>query len=276
MSTESQHLIRLGNVLAERGAPVERVLSAVEVAGTDNVYLGFSALSSRVEVTLPIHPTVLEVVAPGTALPDPPPENGVIRVSASNGARIAAGVTWFGAINARDAIDQLVPSSVRDAWLQIVNPMVRNAHGSMMNRTKFLTEERGAISVRYPTRPSDVEEAFVKLVDEHLTRTGASESQRALWKALYPVSGTGRVLSITTECTADGPSSRLAITNDNHTFDQAIDLLKVMCKPTQATSAAVNLGTLSAVLETNKLMAVELVIDRKDSDLIVWLPPRGR
>lgn len=274
MSAESEQLVRLANVLAERGAPTERVLTAVEVAGTDNVYLGFSALTSGVEVMLPIHPAVMEAVAPGTSLPDPPPETGVIRMSAPGGDRIAAGVTWFGAINAGDATDQLAPEPVRGAWFQVVNPMVRSAHGSMMNRTKYLTEQRGAISVRYPARSGDVETAFVKLVDDHLTRIGATEDQRARWTKLYPVSGIGRVLSITTECTAAGPSSELAVTNDHHTFDQAIDLLKVIGDPMQATVAAAGLGALSAALGAETLMAVELVIGARTTDLIVWLPPR--
>ena len=67
LSTEAPHLIRLGDVLAERGAPVNPILSAVTTAGTSSVYLAASTRSRRIDLLVPFHPDALAAVAPQAA-----------------------------------------------------------------------------------------------------------------------------------------------------------------------------------------------------------------
>lgn len=274
MSTESEHLIRLANVLADRGGPIERILAALRIVGTDNAYLGFSALSSRLDLMMPIHPAVMEAAAPDVKLPDSLPANGLIRMSV-DGDRVSVGVLSIGNINARVATEELIPGPASDKWFHVINPMVRAARGTMLNRTKFLTHGLGAISVSYPARSGSDESDFTKLVAEHMERIALPEAQRLLWqKNLYPVSGVGRVLSIVSECTPDGPTPTFTVLNDATTFDQAIDLLKVMADPVQTRVAAVGLGTISGTLDMHQLMGIEIVLGASASDVIVWLPPR--
>lgn len=273
MSTENEQLIRLANVLAERGVAFERLLAALRIVGTDNAYLGFGVLSSRVDAMLPVHSRVLEAAAPGVAPPESMPEGGLIRMSVE-ADRETVGVTTIGNINARVAAEELVPGPARDAWWHIINPLVRTAGGQMMNRTKYLTHPTASLSVKYPARTGSDEAAFTKLVDEHMERIALPASQRALWKRLYPVSGVGRVLSIITHCTPDGPTPTFSVLNDAQTFDQAIDLLKVMAAPQLTPGAAAVLGGISGTLEYNYVMGIEIIVGETASDMIVWLPPR--
>ncbi len=69
VSTEAAHLIRLGDVLAERGAPVSPILAAVTTAGTSSVYLAVSMRSRRIDLLVPFHPDALAAVAPQAAPP---------------------------------------------------------------------------------------------------------------------------------------------------------------------------------------------------------------
>jgi hypothetical protein len=88
VTSEAQHPSRLTGVLEERDAPVERLLASVQAAGPNNVFLEIAGLSRRLELLLPVHPAVLEVVAPGIAMPDPAPARG--RGLDEYGARIGS------------------------------------------------------------------------------------------------------------------------------------------------------------------------------------------
>lgn len=77
MPTEGEQLNRLAEVLQHRGAPLERVLSAVSVSGMSTLHLGVSALSQCMQLLMPIRPETLEIVAPGVQ-PPPMPEKGVV------------------------------------------------------------------------------------------------------------------------------------------------------------------------------------------------------
>lgn len=273
MSLESGYRLRLAELLAERNAPVEPLLNAIELGGASQVYLGFGALSNRVHLMLPRHPAVLHEVAPSQFLPERLQPRGVLRVEC-DGPSMAVGLVTMDAVPARDALEELDDEERAARWAPILEPLLSFANGLIMNRTRFLTETRAVISVAYQPRTGDAERAFLKGIDEHFARIGLANESIAMWNRLYPASGAGRLLSITTELGASGPSARTGVLNDNNTFDQAIDLIKV-ANAGDATPAAVRLGALSGALEINSILGSEILLaNDRAADVMVWLPPK--
>lgn len=271
MSVETEQLIRLSQVLAERGTPLEGTFAAITAAGTASVYLGIAALSPRLDVMLPMNRVYLDTAVPGLELPDPVPARGVIRLSRDR-ARLDAAVVAIGEVTAQQAVDELVPPAVRDAWRSVIEPLLA-AGGKVMHRARFLTDERARISVSFGVRAGDAETRFASAMSEHLWRIGASETQRRQWQDVYAMTGAGRVLSIISECTPGGMTPYLAILDDHTSFDHAIDLAKLL-EPNRATLAAIELGTISGSLGIERLMGVETVLGTDSPELFVWLPPR--
>lgn len=273
MTVETGYRVRLGELLAERNAPVERLLKAVDLVGPSQVYLGFAALSNRLCLLLPRHPAVLHEVAPGKVLPERLRPRGVIRVEC-DGSDVAVGLVTMDAIPARDALEELEDEERAARWKPIVESLLSFANGLIMNRTQFLTETRSLISVAYQSRSGDAEGAFLKGIEEHFMRIGLASESVAMWNRLYPTSGPGRLLSVTTELGPMEPTSRTGILNDNNSFDQAIDLIRIM-NPVNATAAAVRLGAMSATLGIESILGSEILLaNNRAPDVMVWLPPK--
>lgn len=258
--SDEQHLQRITRVLEERAIPVQRPLLVVRAVGAVNVYLGVSTLTERVQLLVPFHRDALTAIglaastASGTRL----------SVSAYH-EQLTAAAMISGAVSRRDAVEDVGPPTGREAWLALVETL---SGGAIGNRMRYLTEERGAITIMYPPRSGESEAAFVGNLAAVANQLGISDS----WRALYAEAGEGRAdIGVTTECTSAGPAARLALRFGQTGFDRAIDLVKTMGNIDQARDAAVRMGMLAGTLEVETLRSVEAVFDREELDLICWI-----
>ena len=96
---EAPHLIRLGDVLKQREAPVLPVLTAVTVSGTSSVHLAASARGRRLDLLMPFNADALHAIAPGVA-PPPVPPRSMIRISI-DGDALGAALVVVGAVAPR-------------------------------------------------------------------------------------------------------------------------------------------------------------------------------
>lgn len=266
----SGYRVRMAELLAERNASVESLLRVVDLVRPAQMYLGLAALSNRVHLLLPCDAAILREVAPGCALPERLGSNSVLRVEC-DGPALAVGVVT---IDANRALDELEDAERATCWKAVVDALLSFANGVVMNRTQFLTETRAAIAVKYQPRSGDAECAFLRGVHDHFARIGLSAEQAAIWNRLYSASGSGRLLSISTELGPKAPTSRTGVLNDNISFDQAIDLINLV-NPIDATAAALRLGAVSGALEINSILGSEILLaNDRDPDVMVWLPPK--
>lgn len=265
MSTEAPHLLRLTRVLEERGIPVAPVLAVATTVGTENVFLAVGTLTGRVQLLVPSHPDAVAAVAPSATMPA---GRSMLLVSACGTQPLAAAAVILGAASAREAVDDVGPEPARQAWLSIVE---LRSGGSIRNRTRYLSEERGAVTMLFPQRTGDAETTFVRELAAVATRLGMSSN----WQPLYEEAGAGAAeLSVITECTRTGPAARLGLRFGPTRWDRAIDLVKAMVDVDRARAAAVCMGMLAGALEIETLRGVEAVFDNDAPDLVVWLKLR--
>lgn len=274
MSTEGQRLQRITRVLEGRGAPLERVLGAVTVSGTSTLFLGIAALSSRLELRVPVRPDALAAVAPDLA-PPPQPPKGMLRLFV-DGAQVDPAVLTVGATPARAAVDELIaPGAAHDAWYAIVDTMpVLAAGGAIMNRTKYLAHDRAAIAVAFPARAADAEPGFVQRISGLAGVVGLSLDHQAAWKRVAATAGAGPI-SVSTECSTQGPAPYLSCVYGHSPWDQAIDLVQVLVDEARARQVAATLGALAAALEVDQPRGLEIVFKANRADVIVWLGPQA-
>ena len=258
--SDDQLLQRITRVLEERAIPVQRPLDVVRAVGAENVYLGVSTLTERVQLLVPFQREALVAIGLATST-----VMGSRLTVAAHREQLSAAVMISGAVSWREAVGDVGPPGSRDAWLSLVESL---SGGSIANRMRYLTEERGTITIMYPPRTGEAETTFVRELAGIATRLGVPDS----WRALYAEAGEGRAdLGVTTECTSTGMAARLALRFGNTVFDRAIDLVKTLGDIDQARAAAVRMGMLAATLEIDTLRSVEAVFDRDEPDLICWV-----
>lgn len=262
MSAEG-HLAHFTRVLDERGIAAAPVFAVVHAVGIANVFLGVGTLSGRLQLLIPAHPGALAIVAPGATLP----ERSMLLVSARAGAPIAAGVVIGGAASACQAVDEVGPAAARHLWLPIIESLMGAAGGAIRNRTRYLGEERGTITIPFSPR-DDVRQAAL---GAELATLAARLGVPASWRLAYDDAGPHADFSVTTECVPAGPGARLALRFGPATWDRVIDLGKAMLDVDTARDAAVRMGTLAGGLGIDSVRGVDAVFDPAAPDLVVWL-----
>jgi hypothetical protein len=263
VSAEGPHLQRLTRVLEQHGIAVEPVLRVATAVGTDNIFLGLGTISQRIQLLVPSHRDALAVVAPTASLPD----RSMLLVSTYQSEPLTAAAVIGGAVTPRQAVDDVGPPAARKAWLSAVNLV---AGGQVRNRTRYLTEERGAITLLFSERSGAAEALFTSEVDTLASELGAP----ATWRRVYDEAGRGVDVSITTECTTQGPAANVGLRFGATTWDRAIDLAKALVTVDAARDAAVRMGMVASALEVDALKGVEAIVDAKAPDLVVWLKLR--
>lgn len=266
MSTDGPYLVRMTRVLEERGIAVEPVLSIVSAVGADNVFLGVGTLSDRVQLLVPSHRDALAIVAPSATLP----ERSMLLVAVRAGEAVTAAAVLGGATTSQQAVDEVGPEPARAAWLPVIDSLVGLSGGVIRNRTRYLGDERGTITVMYPPRSGASEALFGAEVGSVAERIGAPP----IWRKVYEEAGRGADVGVTTECTRTGPLPRIALRFGTATWDRAIDLAKALVDANSARDAAVRMGMLAGGLEVDTLRGVETVVDATAPDVVVWLKLR--
>jgi hypothetical protein len=142
--------------------------------------------------------------------------------------------------------------------------------GSVRNRTRDLTRDGGSITLSCAERSGDAEATFQR----ELGGLAAQLGTPADWRAVYAEAGAGADLGVTTECTAQGISSRIALRFGPTRWDRAIDLANAFGDAERARDAAVRMGTLAGQFEIDNVLGVETVHDPRHPDLVVWLKLR--
>jgi len=256
-------------VLEERGIAIEPALSVATACGTESVFLGVGTLTDRIHLLVPSRAETLAIVAAGAALPS----RSMLLVSAHRAEPLVAGAVIGGPTTARQAVDDVGPPAARPLWLPIVESLASLSGSAIKNRTRYLTQERGTITVMCPQRSGTEEAAFGAALAAVANHLGVP----ATWPRVYDEAGAGAEVGVTTECAASGPLSRLALRFGSASWDRAIDLVKAMVDADRARGAAVRMGTLAGGLEIETLRGVDAVIDASAPDLVVWLrlPPFG-
>jgi hypothetical protein len=263
VSSDGPHLIQLTRVLEQHGIAVQPVLSVVMAVGVDNVFVGVGTISQRIQLLVPSHRDALAVVAPGATLPD----RSMLLVSAYGSDKLSGAAVIGGATTSRQAVDEVGPAKARAQWLSVVDLV---SGGQVRNRARYLTEERGSITVLFPPRTGATEALFGGEVDTLASELGVPAS----WKRVYDAAGRGVDVSITTECTAAGPAARLGLRFGSTTWDRAIDLAKALVDADHARDAAVRMGMVAAALGVNELRGVEAIVDPTAPDVVAWLKLR--
>ena len=254
-------------MLEERGIALEPALSVVTAVGIENVFLGVGSLSDRIHLLVPSRAEVLAIVSPGAVLPS----RSMLLVSANRAESLRAAAVIGGPTTAREAVDEVGPPAARRTWLSIIESLVGVSGAGIKNRTRYLTEERGTITVSYAQR-TDVEEAPFRA-----TLTAAANRLRVpeAWQRVYDEAGASAAeFSVTTECASSGLLTRMALRFGYASWDRAIDLAKAMVDADRARSAAVRMGTLAGVLDVQTLRGVDAMIDAYEPDLVVWMQLR--
>jgi hypothetical protein len=203
------------------------------------------------------------MVAPGAILP----QRSMLLVSVHRDEPLAAGAVIGGPTTAKQAVDEVGPAAARQTWLPIIESLAGMSGAAIRNRTRYLGEERGTITIMYPAAltPTRCSSAL----SLRRWRTACGFRRRGGASTTRP--GPGADFSFTTECTATGPLARMALRFGNASWDRAIDLANALAGVDRARDAAVRMGTLASGLEVETLRGVEAVIDATASDLIVWL-----
>lgn len=259
---------RLGEVLAERGVPVDPIRAAITEAGSTRVYLAASAFSHRIDLLLPFQPAALVAIAPRIAVPSIPPR-AMLLISA-DGEQLAASMVVMGAVAASDAIADVAPAGGRDAWRAIVDSLIALPGGTLTSRTRSLTDARGTIAIRYLDRDPEADPPLQDGIVDIAAKLGVSETQRALWRKLHAANGVGPAVTIATHCVESGPAPELGFLYRATQWDHAITLANLIASGALARSVAAALGTLAGTLQVDELSAVEVLLGRGEPDVVVW------
>ena len=269
---DNEALARLESVLHERQASVAPLLAAVSSSGTSDALLAASALCRRIDLLLPFQNDALAAVAPAL-LPPAPLARQMLRVyadgSALRAARVIAGVSEPGV-----AVAELAAAPAAAVWLPIVQTLCDRG-GKINARTELLSEPRGAIGVRFGARSAADDVRLVQEVAHLAGRLGLTEAQCALWQRLHATIGEDVSVVVTTQCTPTGPTPRLGFTYATRSFDRAVELARAMLDLEAARRAAASLGRLAGLLESERMMAVEVVFAAQGPDLIAWTKLRS-
>lgn len=275
MSTEAEILIRVADVLAQRDVPMQPVLAALQGGGTSWSYVGVSALTDRMGLLVPSTPEAFRALRPDLDVPEVPPD-ALWRVRIA-GSQFEVGVAITDLRGPRETVEDLVPAPAREPWLSTIWGLLGFATGAMMNFTRWYTAPRATMSIKYPDREGELEEQFVRGLDDIAARLGISAAQRTLWKTIYPLAGANVALSVSTECGPGGPEPRLAIQWGASTWNRTIDVTNAILGKTSALAreAAARLGMLAGALEIEEPRGLEIVLGTGERpEVMVWLAPR--
>lgn len=254
------HLDRLVRVLDERAIPTRRLVAVTEAVGAAKVYLGIGTFSDRVQMIVPA--SAVAHVAPDSVMP----ERSMLLVSARQ-SELTAGAIIGGQATLDQAVNDVAPAPFQSAWREVLAAMTS---GSVRNRTRDLTRDGGSITLSCAERSGDAEATFQRELGGLAARLGTP----ADWRAVYAEAGAGADLGVTTGCTAQGISSRIALRFGATRWDRAIDLASAFGDAERARDAAVRMGTLAGQFEIDNVLGVETVHDPRDPDLVVWLKLR--
>lgn len=275
MSTEAEILIRVADVLAQRDVPLQPVLAALQAGGTLSSFLAVSALSDRMGLLVPSKPEAFSALRPDVPVPSEPLD-ALWRVRI-DGSRFEIGVSITDLRGPRETVADLVPAAAQESWLSTIQALLGFSGGAMMNFTRWHTEQRASMSIKYPAREGAAEDQFVRGIGEVAARLGISAAQRALWKTIYPLAAANVALSVSTDCGPSGPEPHLSIQYGASTWDRIIDVTNAIVGRTsaEARESAARLGTLSAALEIEQPRGLTIVLDAGERpEVMVWLAPR--
>ncbi len=269
---ESPHLQKLADLLDARGLPMEPILEAVMVAGSAEVYLAASTLSRRLDLLVPFSDAALRSVAPGVDAPEPPARS-MLRISAS-GEHIDSALVIVGPVEPRAAIDEVAPAGGREAWMLAVEDILRATAGAITSRSRWLTHRRGSIAIQVPPRPEEDDGLLDRLDDVgHVLRIPAMEQEQ--WKSCARTLVPGEPFTLTTHCTAAGPSANLAMLYRTTSWDGAVQVARVLLDRDNARQSAASLGEVAGILRQDAIKGVEIVLEQRGiPDVVVWLTLR--
>jgi hypothetical protein len=272
VSSEGQRLQQINDLLAQRGVSVRPVLDAVVASGgAGSAAWGVSATSQRLELLTPVKHEALVAVAPDSQLPTNLPAKGFLRYTL-DGSKVAVALMSVETLDARETVDELVPpGATRSAWYAAMELLPTG--GAVLNRFRYLTEQRWAISNTYVARDAAAQADFVRQTTALLEHLDIPATQAALWPAIAEAAGPGPVL-IRTESDASGPLPRISFLYSAPEWDRAIDLVKIVA-PDRATAIASTFGLLSTTLKVERLRGIEVVLGEGGADVIPWLSKFG-
>lgn len=176
-----------------------------------------------------------------------------------------------------ETVEDLVPAPAREAWLSAIEQLLGFANGAMMNFTRWYTEPRASMSIKYPERDGHLENELVRGIDDVAARLGVGAHQRQLWKTIYPLAAANVALSVSTACGPAGPERSLGILYGASTWDRTINVTNAIAGRTsvEAREAAARLGMLAGALELEQPRGLEIVLGAGDRpEVLVWLAPR--
>lgn len=275
MSTEAEILIRVADVLAQRDVPMQPVLAALQAGGTSSSYIGVSALTDRMGLLVPSAPEAFAALRPDLEVPSAPLD-ALWRVRI-DGSQFDVGIAVTDLRGPRETVEDLVPTPAREPWLSMIQSLLSFADGAMMNFTRWFTEPRASMAIKYPAREGALEEQFVQGLDDVAARLGVSAAQRALWKTIYPLAAANVALSVSTDCGHEGPEPLLAIQYGASTWNRTIDVTNAILGKTsvEAREVAARLGMLAGALEIDQPRGLTIVLGTGERpDVMVWLAPR--
>lgn len=276
MSSEAEILIRLSDVFAQRDIPIQPVLKAIQAGGTNRAYVVVSAFTDRMALFLPSTPDVLTALRPDLKVSDVPPEGATWRIEIDRD-QFKIGVTITDRRGPTETVEDLVPAPARTAWLSTIERLLGFASGAMMNFTRWYTQPGASMAIKYPERSGQLEDEFVRGLDDVTAQLGVSAAQRELWKTLYPLAAANVALSVSTYCGPTGPERSLGILYGASTWDRTISVTNAIAGRTsvEAREVATRLGMLAGALELEQPRGLEIILDASNRpEVMVWLAPR--
>jgi len=251
------------------------VLAALQAGGTSSSYIAVSALTDQMGLLVPSTPEAFSALRPDLDVPEVPLD-ALWRVRIA-GSQFEVGIAITDLRGPRETVEDLVPAPAREPWLSTIQALLGFSHGAMMNFTRWYTAPRATMSIKYPDREGELEEQFVRGIDDVAARVGISVAQRTLWKTIYPLAAANVALSVSTECGSEGPEPRLAVQWGASTWDRTIDVTNAILGRTsvEAREAAARLGMLAGALEIEQPRGLEIVLGTGERpEVMVWLAPR--
>jgi hypothetical protein len=264
-------LSRLAVALGMRDGAAAPVLAAVTATGgAGDLLVGASAHERRVDVVMPYAPGAWTALGGDPATAAKSPLGIRARV---DGDAVSAALLTSPTPTPREAVDELAPPAVRDAWWDYVDQFCTIADARLVGATRWL-DGRCSLDVRYPTRATDskAELYLLEAVDQLGTQLGITAAQRALWKRLH-VNFRGAELALTTSCTASGAVSQiLSLAYPEHSWEHAVRIAQgTQVDPAAAAKIPRDLGGLAGALASDKLQSLELQLGpHEPMDVVVW------
>jgi len=254
----------LSRLLNERGVPTARVIEAITKSGACNVQVAASALTRRVDLLFIYKDDALALITPGTLPRNQPP--GAQLLIRTEGDKLSAAVIDSTQVTPRAAADSLVPAPLQETWGRRLESMAALAQGAIGSTTRYLSEHRAEIEIRFPERDVKTDERLIREIAELAGVLGITARDLAVWQRVHARAGRGTV-SITTQCTPSGLQPYLGFTYTRNEWDLAIDLARLASDVDAARLGAASFG----MLDGNAPRAIELVVGSGPPDVVAWV-----